>query len=185
MNEINKVTIETWSQFLVESEHPQGQLRCGNPSTLTNILASASLTGDIWQTVPCLCSLVSSLHIKYQKQTCCTVSTTVYLWSYITCLGIFTMSNKIDGGNKKEGEGFPGGPMVKNLPANAEDTGLITDPGRFPMPWSNQACVSRLLSPRAATTEAHEPRTCALQREKPPQWKVQAQRPRVASAHHN
>ena len=25
--------------------------------------------------------------------------------------------------------GFPGGSVVKNLPANAEDTGLIPDPG--------------------------------------------------------
>ena len=53
------------------------------------------------------------------------------------------MSNQIDGGNKKEAEGFPGGPMVKNLPANAEDTGLITGPGRFHMP----------LSPGATTPE--------------------------------
>jgi len=31
---------------------------------------------------------------------------------------------------------FPGGPVVKNLPANAGDTGLIPDPGRF-MPQDN------------------------------------------------
>ena len=30
-----------------------------------------------------------------------------------------------------------GGPMVKNLPANAEDMGLIPDPGRFHMPQGN------------------------------------------------
>ena len=34
-------------------------------------------------------------------------------------------------------EDFPGGPVVKNLPANAEDMGLIPDPGRFHMPWDN------------------------------------------------
>ena len=28
--------------------------------------------------------------------------------------------------------GLPGGSVVKNLPANAEDTGLIPDPGRSP-----------------------------------------------------
>ena len=28
---------------------------------------------------------------------------------------------------------LPGGPMVKNPPANAEDTGLIPGPGRFHM----------------------------------------------------
>ena len=32
---------------------------------------------------------------------------------------------------------FPGGPMVKNLPANAGDTGLISGPGRSHMPWGN------------------------------------------------
>ena len=33
--------------------------------------------------------------------------------------------------------GFPAGPMVKNLPANAGDTDLILDPGRSYMLWSN------------------------------------------------
>ena len=32
---------------------------------------------------------------------------------------------------------FPGGPVVKNPPANAGDTGLVPDPGRPHMPWSN------------------------------------------------
>ena len=32
---------------------------------------------------------------------------------------------------------FPGGPVVKNLSANAEDTGLIPGPGRFHMPQGN------------------------------------------------
>ena len=32
---------------------------------------------------------------------------------------------------------FPGGAVVKNLPANAGDTGSIPGPGRFHMPWSN------------------------------------------------
>ena len=32
---------------------------------------------------------------------------------------------------------FPGGPVVKNLPANARDKGSIPDPGRSHMPWSN------------------------------------------------
>ena len=30
-----------------------------------------------------------------------------------------------------EGQDFPGGPVVKNLSANARDTGLIPDPRRF------------------------------------------------------
>ena len=32
---------------------------------------------------------------------------------------------------------FPGGPVVKNPPANAENTVLIPGPGRFHMPQSN------------------------------------------------
>ena len=31
---------------------------------------------------------------------------------------------------------FPVGPVVKNLPANAEDIGSIPGPGRFHMPQS-------------------------------------------------
>ena len=34
-------------------------------------------------------------------------------------------------------KGFPGGAAVKNLPANAGDTGSIPGPGRSPMPQSN------------------------------------------------
>ena len=34
-------------------------------------------------------------------------------------------------------EGFPGGSVVKNLPANAGDTALIPDPGRSHMPQIN------------------------------------------------
>ena len=32
---------------------------------------------------------------------------------------------------------FPGGPVVKNPPANAGDTGTILDTGRFHMSWYN------------------------------------------------
>ena len=32
---------------------------------------------------------------------------------------------------------FPGGSVVENTPANAGDTGLILNPGRSHMPWSN------------------------------------------------
>ena len=32
---------------------------------------------------------------------------------------------------------FPGGTGVKNLPANAGDTGSSPGPGRSHMPWSN------------------------------------------------
>ena len=78
---------------------------------------------------------------------------------------------------KKQEEGFPFGSVVKNPPANAEDTDSIPGPGRSYMPQSN-------LSPCATTTEpvlwslgtpTNEP-TCprarAPQQEKPPQWKL-------------
>ena len=39
--------------------------------------------------------------------------------------------------DKETVEGFPGEAVVKNLPANAEDTGSSTGPGRSCMPWSN------------------------------------------------
>ena len=35
------------------------------------------------------------------------------------------------------GEGFPGGTVVENLPANAGDTGSSPALGRSHMPWSN------------------------------------------------
>ena len=45
--------------------------------------------------------------------------------------------------------GFSGSSLVKNLPANAEDTGLIPGLGRSHTPWG--------------IYWAHEPRACALQ----------------------
>ena len=41
---------------------------------------------------------------------------------------------------------FPGGPVVKNLPANAGGMGLIPSRGRFHILQSNQACTPQLLS---------------------------------------
>ena len=38
---------------------------------------------------------------------------------------------------KKEHVDFPGGPVVKNLPAKAEHMGSIPDPGGFHMPQGN------------------------------------------------
>ena len=37
--------------------------------------------------------------------------------------------------SKKKKLGFLGGSVVKNLPANARDTGLITDEGKSHIPW--------------------------------------------------
>ena len=45
--------------------------------------------------------------------------------------------------------GFPGGAVVKNLPANAGDLGSSPGPGRSHLLWSNYARVPQLLSPRS------------------------------------
>ena len=43
--------------------------------------------------------------------------------------------------------GFPGGPMVKNLSANAEDTGSIPGPRRSHIPQSNYTFASLVHAP--------------------------------------
>ena len=66
---------------------------------------------------------------------------------------------------------FPGGPVVKNLPANVGDTVSNPGPGGSHVPQNNVAHVPQLLScvlvPRAETTDARSPRACAMQQEKP------------------
>ena len=44
---------------------------------------------------------------------------------------------------------FPGGPVVKNPPANARDMDSIPGPGRFHRPLGSQARVLQLLSSHA------------------------------------
>ena len=55
---------------------------------------------------------------------------------------------------KDLGRGFPGGSVVKNPPANAEDMGSNSGLGRSHMLMSNKAQAPQLLSPHAAATEA-------------------------------
>ena len=50
---------------------------------------------------------------------------------------VILISDKINFKSKMLQEGFLGGAVVKNLPANAGDTGSIPGPGRSHMPWSN------------------------------------------------
>ena len=38
---------------------------------------------------------------------------------------------------KIHGSNFPGGPVVKNPPANTQNMGSIPGPGRFHMLWGN------------------------------------------------
>ena len=71
-------------------------------------------------------------------------------------------------GFKRRVRGFPGGSVVKNPPASAGDSGSIPDPGRSPMPWSNQAHAPQLLSLCSRAWESQRrrpmhPRICALQ----------------------
>ena len=56
--------------------------------------------------------------------------------------------------NKKAS--FPGGPVVKNSPANAGDTGSIPGPGGNHRLWSNSPQATQLLKTK-------RPRTRALQ----------------------
>ena len=98
---------------------------------------------------------------------------------------------------KKHIQDFPGGTVVKNLPANAGDTGSSPGPGRSHTPRNNEAHAPQLLSlrsrghklqllsPRATTTEARIPRARAPQQEKPPQWEACASQQRVAPARRN
>ena len=48
---------------------------------------------------------------------------------------------KSDVGKKMLSEGFPGGPLVKNMSCNARDTSLIPGPGRSHMLQVNLAPV--------------------------------------------
>ena len=91
---------------------------------------------------------------------------------------------------------FPGGSVVKFLPANAGDMGSSPGPGRSHMPQSNKARVPQLvslhsrarkpqlLSLRATTAEAHVPRAYVLQQEKSRQWEARAVQQRVAPTRH-
>ena len=64
---------------------------------------------------------------------------------------------------KKTWEGTSFGPVVKNLPANAGDTGWISGSGTKMPPATGQ------LSLCATATEPTGPEAHALQQEKPPQ----------------
>ena len=51
--------------------------------------------------------------------------------------GVMGLAGYHDQTSKIESEGFPGGAVVKNPPANAGDTSSSPGLGRFHMPWSN------------------------------------------------
>ena len=82
--------------------------------------------------------------------------------------------------------GFPGGPVVRNPPANAGDTYLIPDPRRFHPPRSSYARAPQplslcsraqelqLLSSPTATAEACKPLSPCSATGKPLQWQAHA-----------
>ena len=64
----------------------------------------------------------------------------VHIYVYNLCefsQGLITRTKRGNGLIKIMAEGFPGGAVVKNLPANAGDTGSSPGPGRSHMLWSN------------------------------------------------
>ena len=77
-------------------------------------------------------------------------------------------------GSKCSSKGFPGGSVVKNLPAKAGGGGSIPDLGRSHRPWSNN-CWTCALEPGSRNRWVHVlrllkpegPRACAPPREKP------------------
>ena len=78
---------------------------------------------------------------------------------------------------KKRGLGLPGGLMIKNPPADAEDTGSIPGLGR--------SHITGATKPVGHNYWAHVPRACAPQQEKSPQWEAWAPQWRVAPAPRN
>ena len=81
---------------------------------------------------------------------------------------------KINQSRKEDLRGFPSGPVVKSLPANAEDTGSI---------WEDPMC-------RGATKSMHPNYwACSLEpmlyKRSTPQWEAQAPQWRVAPVHYN
>ena len=65
---------------------------------------------------------------------------------------------------KQFGLHFPGGPVVKNPPANPEDTGSIPGPGRFHMLWGNEAYAPQLLKPERPRAQAPQQTATATRR---------------------
>ena len=101
-----------------------------------------------------------------------------------TAPALFSQAFPHDFSNRKQLKpgrlGFPGGLVVKNLPANAWDVGdtdqsLIPDLGGSYMLWGNYARVPQLLRlcSRAWEPKLLKPATaCALQQERPLQWEA-------------
>ena len=82
---------------------------------------------------------------------------------------------------------FPGGPVVKNPPANAGDAGLILGLGRFHLPRGNQACAPQLLKPVSLEPRLHKRSPCTAVKSSPrlPQLEKARLQLRIPSAANN
>ena len=91
----------------------------------------------------------------------------------------------------KNNQGFPGGAVVENPPANAGDTGLSPGLGRSHMPWSDYThepqllslCVWSLCSATREATTVRGPRTAMKSGPRLPQLEkalAQKRRPNTA-----
>ena len=102
---------------------------------------------------------------------CCFVQTTFSRHLYLHVLDAQVIKMILD---------FPGGSVVKNMPASAGDVGSIPGLGRFHTLWGNWACGPQILSLRAAPTEIWplqlESSPCSLQLGKvcTQQWRLNA-----------
>ena len=74
-------------------------------------------------------------------------------WKRIIHRGLFQSAFQTKS-HVKTSRDFPGGPVVKNPPANAVDTGSIPGLRRFHMPQSNKTHVPQ---PRSLHSRAHTP----------------------------
>ena len=74
-------------------------------------------------------------------------------------------------------QGFLDGPVVKNLPASAEDTGSIPGLGRSHIPWSNWAREPQLLKPTHPELMLHNERS--HHNEKPTHRKEVPEQPKI------
>ena len=140
--------------------------------------------------------------IQHNMQGIIIVIITTWLPKREICLKFIpTLAEKIQGsswwkhsylrGNYRD---FLGGAVVKNLPANAGDTGSSPGPGRSHVTrnsWAHvpqllslcsRACEPQLLSPRAT---ARAPTARAPHQEEPLQWEACAPQQRVAPTRHN
>ena len=153
-------------------------------SACTSSLKATALTGQISLIASALAGSGDQSHPLFHLDLgVCTASYTGWsrFFSLLTSVHAFANSSSL----KLSARGSPGGSVVKNLSANTGDTGLIPDPGRSHMPWSNKAQKARVPQLYSLCSRAWEeqllkpacPRTHALQQEKPVQCKQ-----RVASS---